>query len=210
MKNDELNKYLPTEETIRRVTDRSLSEENRRRTLENPQLREAMTQREPKPAVPQVPGATPAGSAVEGAASAVRNRRLQSGVMLGAVLAVLAPALLVYWLLVPRGPQGTIEKEAGAAAAPFPSASAPSPLGASTAAAVSAPSPLSAPMASSAGAPRAGPAPGQTRQPPAPLGRGEAPPVRATAPTGTGRAASPMRPSQGAANPDDEIFHRPK
>ena len=229
MKDNDLSKYLPTEETIRRVTDRSLSEENRRRTLESPRLREAVAQREPKPTVAPIPGVPPAGSAVEGAAPGAGNRRIRPGVLLGAVLAVLAPALLVYWLLVPRGPHGPVEQDdADVAATPSPSASAPTsvstaPPTASASAApptsVSAappPAPASAAppgvptAASSAGAPRAGAPPRPTPQPAAPPRRGEGPPAPAAAPTGSSPAASPARPSQGAPDPDDEIFHRPK
>lgn len=147
MSNDEINRYLPTEETQRRVADRAASDENMRRALEDPRVRAAM----------ELPD--------EGAASAARRpvprrstprRRWRRGTWplwrqaLAACLAVSAPAAVLYWLFVVPG--GAVAPEQAPAPATSASAIAAPPP---TPSAVAIPPPAT-PSGSSAGLTTAG------------------------------------------------------
>ncbi|WP_437965123.1 hypothetical protein WMF04_36540 [Sorangium sp. So ce260] len=129
MSDEDLKKYLPTEETFRRVADRAASDENMRRALSRvkaappsaadglgPTARAALTPRETGPEVRQKAPSRPS-----------RWRLL--GWIAGAAVAVSAPALLIYWLFVPRdAPSGAVGTSAtSGSAAPLLTSSAPAP-----------------------------------------------------------------------------------
>ncbi|XYI02059.1 hypothetical protein ACMHYB_20700 [Sorangium sp. So ce1128] len=130
MSDEDLKKYLPTEETFRRVADRAASDENMRRALSRV-----------KEAPPIV--AAPLGPAEQAALvrPGARSEALQKepsrpsrwrllGSIVGAAAAVSAPALLIYWLFVPRDvPSGPVAPSATSApVAPLLSSSAPAPV----------------------------------------------------------------------------------
>jgi hypothetical protein len=119
MSHREIKKYLPTATTVRRVMDRAASDENMRRALENPRLREAMTETPAAPSPGQGGEATavvapcaadragdePLGARTEPATAvpgARRGKRRWTPLRVAAVAIAssLVPALLVYVLLV--------------------------------------------------------------------------------------------------------------
>jgi hypothetical protein len=93
MKRDDLREYLPTDETIRRVMDPVRAEETFRRAMESVQhvQLDRMAEQGAAPAADAAPAAKP------------ERKRWPWWMVLGAALSPVAPAVLVYWLLVPHG-----------------------------------------------------------------------------------------------------------
>ncbi|WP_437533297.1 hypothetical protein WME79_06345 [Sorangium sp. So ce726] len=125
MSDEDLKKYLPTEETFRRVADRAASDENMRRALAR--VKEA------PPVVADRLGPAARAALARPAVHRKEPRRPSRwrllGWIAGAAAAVTAPALLIYWLFVPRdAPSGPVEATATpAAAVPLLSSSALAP-----------------------------------------------------------------------------------
>lgn len=119
MSQDINKKYLPSEETVRRLMDRAASDENMRRALENPRF-VALKGEAPAPGLRAemeqasamaVPTATKAGEAAVGSGErrGVGPRWTPARKAVIAAAAALAPALLVYLLLARPAEQRAAE-----------------------------------------------------------------------------------------------------
>ncbi|EYF06181.1 Hypothetical protein CAP_2371 [Chondromyces apiculatus DSM 436] len=222
MRDDEIRKYLPTEETQRRAADRVASEENKRRALDDPRVQAALATPEAALAAgargphgaqvrtrrggrrPPVQGAQ-ATQAVEGSRDPGRHAppRAWSGQgasraprspwpwwrsAIGAAVAVLAPAALVYWLLV-----------TGRTGAPAPATGAAPRAAAPTSAEESAPRAPTSAEESAPRAPTSSPGVHEAPMPPAvaedpPAASATAAPLPQGAATQAERTAAPLPP----------------
>lgn len=195
MSDEDLKKYLPTEETFRRVADRAASDENMRRALSR--VKEAP----PIVAAPLGPAEQAALVRPGARSEALRkepsrpSRWRLLGSIAGAAAAVSAPALLIYWLFVPRdAPSGPVALSATSApVAPLLSSSAPAPPPVAETPSTPAESSATS-LATAARVPSALP-------PAAPAPRGAAPPPSGAAPALARRA--PARGANAVAAPGD-------
>jgi hypothetical protein len=167
MTDDDISKYLPSEERLRRLGDRAASEENKRRALGDPRVRQAIGPPDARRAPPAeqqskrhgagardaqaaIAMAVPAASSADLPRVMIRARRPCPSwrVIAGAVAAVIVPLGLMYWLLVPRGriaetAEGTASATVAATAPP-----AGTPSAADTASGSAAAAPTASPAAS--------------------------------------------------------------
>ncbi|XXY51447.1 hypothetical protein WME91_09915 [Sorangium sp. So ce269] len=210
----DVKNYLPDDETLRRVADQDASDENMRRALENPRLREALTQREtrsdsrpPAGTTPATGSATPAtgvaAGAAGGAATARRRTRKVIVYVVIAALCVMVPTGLAFVL----GWRTALEERAGEVAAPAPPAARAAEVpGTPSGAPAAAPSASAIGSAAAPSAPATGSAaaPGAEASPSAPATAPRAGALRALPGgqrTPAPRSAAPSQPASAATVP---------